>query len=193
MPEVTTIGADMSTMPLHDQVLAEQAERVSTCAIRFSELDEHERERLRIPADRLNASRCAGINTVDAAIDLGIALESLYGPFSDKTSIGHLLRTRVSAALGGSARQRRKLGATVTSAYDLRSRAVHAGRFDVDEEGRKKWADAGEVLGAVIAGQSIVARSLERFTLEGVPEWPDDDASPIIQTPIIQTEGSAHR
>ena len=174
----SAFGADLSTMPRHVQVTGQDAGRITACLTRFAAIDESTRQRLRIPMDRLNESLCAGFNGVEAAIDLGIALESLYGPFSENASIGPELRRRVNQVLGGSSKERGRLGKKVTDAYDLRSRAVHAGRFDADATGQKSWADHSAVIAALEAGQTIVARSLEHFVMEGEPAWPSGESKP---------------
>lgn len=57
--------------------------------------------------------------------------------------------------------------------YDLRSRAVHTGRFDAGNP--KKWRNNEKVTKALEEGQKLVGRSLIKVILEGEPDWESFD------------------
>lgn len=137
-------------------------------------LDESNQARLRVPLDRLNRSYLAGIRSVDKAIELGIALESLYAPTKLSEGIAFAVRTRAARFLGGSLEERRRTVTTLRDVYDLRSRAVHAGRFDA-EGSPKKWSDDARVRAVLGAGQHLIGRSLVKVIQEGEPNWEEFD------------------
>ncbi|MGL4576433.1 MAG: hypothetical protein ACRCV9_16735 [Burkholderiaceae bacterium] len=171
VPEISGFGIDGSAWSPSVPVDAENWGRVSVCFERFAALADSAKERFRIPLDRLNSSVLKGFRTVDAAIELGIALESLYGPIAENEKIAKTIRNRAKAALGTSAKHKGELGTLVTQVYDLRSRAVHTGRFDADEAGAASWADHGVVRSTLEAGQRLVGQTLEKFILSGEPDW----------------------
>jgi len=143
-------------------------------ASRLLESDESNRLRLRVPLDRLNRSYLAGMRSVDKAIELGIALESLYAPAKLSEGIAFAVRTRAARFLGGSPDERRKIARTLRDVYDLRSRAVHAGRFDA-VGAPKKWRDEALVLQVLEEGQRVVGQSLIKVIREGEPNWEEFD------------------
>ena len=147
------------------------------CVEHFMALDEGSRSRLRVPLDRLNGSYLARMRSVDVAIDLGIALESLYAPSKLNEGIGYAVRTRAARFLGGSIEERNAVVKRIKDVYDLRSRAVHAGRFDADDK-PKKWSDEANVHKALDEGQSLVGKSLVKIIQEGEPNWEDFDIGP---------------
>jgi hypothetical protein len=122
----------------------------------------------------LNRSYLAGFRSVEKAIELGVALESLYAPAKLSEGITFAVRTRAARFLGGPSDARRKTAAILKDVYDLRSRAVHTGRVDT-EEGPKKWRDPNAVLEVLQEGQHVVARSLMKVIEEGKPYWEDFD------------------
>jgi hypothetical protein len=134
----------------------------------FCALPVQRRERLRIPMDRLNNSLLAGIRFVDAAIEVGIALESLFGPIPKNSQITATLRRRLSEFLGSAATEKRDLSDLVSHAYDLRSRGVHDGHLG----NAKVGSDHGVVLSVLTQMQEKVGEALRRFILEGEPSWP---------------------
>jgi hypothetical protein len=156
------------------QLTKASAEEVSACLKLFFELETNQRQRLRVPIDRLNKSHVLGIRSVDAAIELGIALESLFAPTKLSEGISYTVRTRAARFLGGSQSERHQISNTLKDAYDLRSRAVHSGRFDGDQA-PKKWKDESRVRSVLENGQRIVGRSLVKAILEGEPNWEEFD------------------
>jgi hypothetical protein len=106
---------------------------------------------------------------VNQAINLGIALESLYAPTKLSEGISFGVRTRAARFLGGSFEERNKTVKTLRDVYDLRSRAVHSGRFDADNN--KKWRDYSKVSETLEEGQRLICRSLVKIIQENEPDW----------------------
>jgi hypothetical protein len=82
---------------------------------------------IQIPISRLN-QYYARLEDIEAAIDLGIALEVLFA--SDRSPdapVGYLLRMRGALWLGGGAMRRKRHFDILKKAYDLRSQAAHTG------------------------------------------------------------------
>ncbi|MGQ0593268.1 MAG: hypothetical protein ACT4QB_11655 [Gammaproteobacteria bacterium] len=176
-------GVDSSANPwttqLSEAVVPQLRDSVSHLRI----LDESSRLRLRVPLDRLNRSYCAAMRSVDKAIELGIALESLYAPAKVSDGIAFAIRTRAARFLGGALEVRRGTVTTLRDVYDLRSRAVHAGRFDA-EGAPKKWRDDVRVRKVLEEGQRLVGRSLVKVILEGEPNWEELDIGPVEPTSV---------
>ena len=169
----STFGVDSTSLPMPVALSEAVVPLLIESASRLRELDESSRMRLRVPLDRLNRSYLAGMRNVDKAIELGIALESLYAPAKMSEGIAFAVRTRAARFLGGSPHERHSLVTTLRDVYDLRSRAVHSGRFDAD--GTKKWRDDVRVRQVLGEGQRVVGRSLVKAVREGEPNWEDFD------------------
>jgi hypothetical protein len=119
---------------------------------RYMALAQETRQKLRIPIDRLNESMRRR-NLEDAAIDLGISLEALFGgPGRDK---------RAADFLRGTADGHNAIKKSVSDIYSLRSRAVHRGKVNGQEAGqflKKGW--------------EIVAEALRKIVMQGkLPDW----------------------
>jgi hypothetical protein len=170
----STFGVDSTTCPssteLSEAVVPQLRETVS----HLLSLGESKRLRLRVPLDRLNRSVLAGMRSVDKAIELGIALESLYSPTKLSEGIAFVVRTRAARFLGGSLEERGRSATTLRDVYDLRSRAVHAGRFDADGS-PKKWSDDAYVRKVLEEGQHLIGRSLVKVIQDGEPNWEEFD------------------
>ncbi len=109
------------------------------------------RRAIRVPLDRLNDS-IRRRNLEDAAIDLGISLEALFGgPGRDR---------RASEFLRGRPDERDGIKKSVRDIYSLRSRAVHGGRVN-----------GGEAKQVLKSGWEVVAEALRKTILLGkLPE-----------------------
>jgi hypothetical protein len=105
-------------------------------------MDPARRQALHIPLDRLDrASRDDDL--VDKSIDLGIALEPLLLHELKGQNQGELkFRLALRGAwLGGiDPQERAKIQRTLKDVYDLRSIAVHEGRFEPTDKNRKTVA-----------------------------------------------------
>lgn len=167
-------GVDSSVL-VHDVKLEQLAlPKLVQCASRFLAMSDSNRQRLRVPLDRLNRSYLVAMRSVDSAIELGVAIESLYAPSKLSEGIAFAVRTRAARFLGGSVEQRHTTASTLRDVYDLRSLAVHAGRFDT-ESASKKWRDDTRVRLALKQGREIVAQSLMKMIEESEPVWEDFD------------------
>jgi len=142
-----------------------QIPELQRCVANLKQRDSCHRARLRVTLDRLNRAALAGFRAVDRAIELGIALESLYAPDRPEGSITFALRMRAARFLGGSLAARRETFKIVNEAYRLRSSAMHTGLLE----------NTDEVIGALQKGQSVVARSLKKVIEGGDIVWKDFD------------------
>ena len=172
---VSILGVDQSTHPHRSLQTEDVSPTVQLITQQFLERDENCRTRLRIPMDRLNRSYLAGMRSVDVAIELGIALEATYAPDHVKSEISSTIRTRAARFFGGNEAARRATRDYVKNVYDLRSRAVHAGRFDAD--GSRKWKDSQKVIEALKQGQVMVGKTISRFIECDEPDWGRFDIS----------------
>lgn len=95
---------------------------------KFIQLSTKRRDRLTIPIRKLRDYSTTGV-LEEAAIDLRLALESLYLPEIEQGELKYRLALR--AALFGADRvdERQVIRKDVKDAYDLGSNAVHTGQF----------------------------------------------------------------
>ncbi len=124
------------------------------------------RQHLRVPLSRLN-SACIHLGHVDAAIDLGIALEALFAG-DGRSEVSHRIRIRAARYLGATIAERKTIYRLVGDAYDLRSDAVHPGR--VEERVREVGTDE-----FLTKARQIVATAIEKMLHDGEspPDWVD--------------------
>src|SRR5439155_10770879 len=96
----------------------------------FKRLRENERARLRIPLDRLNRALRRGAQ-IDAAIELGIALESLLlnDLEDERGELTFRLRLRGARFLADTLIERKDVDRLLRDVYSTRSIAVHTGRL----------------------------------------------------------------
>ena len=83
-------------------------------------------EKLRVPIQRWRRSKSAS-NGVDLAIDLRIALESLFLDDGNRAELSFRLALRAAWYLGAEGDERTKIFEAVRDAYDIGSKAVHTG------------------------------------------------------------------
>ena len=83
-------------------------------------------EKLRVPIQRWRRSIAAS-NGVDLAIDLRIALESLFLDEGNNAELSFRLALRAAWYLGAEGDERTKIFEAVRDAYNIGSKAVHAG------------------------------------------------------------------
>ncbi len=133
----------------------------------FLALTDNVRRHYRIPLERLNSAR-RRTTTVDSAIDLGIALESVFlqDLEDDRGELTFRLRTRAARFLSADVEKRRDLFQFFGDLYRLRSKAVHTGDLPVTHEG----TDTQLILDR---GCELVARAIERVIVSGPPDWFD--------------------
>ena len=118
-------------------------------------------EKLRVPIQRWRRSTSAS-NGVDLAIDLRIALESLFLDDGNRAELSFRLALRAAWYLGAEGEERSKIFEAVRDAYDIGSKAVHTGEgYD-------------DVIPANLAvAQDICCMSILRRISEGgkAPDW----------------------
>ena len=119
-------------------------------------------QKLRVPMDRWMRSK-SDTNPVDAFINLGTAMESLYLAGINYT--GELrFRLALHAAwhLGGDAQERSSLKNEFTDIYDLRSSAVHTGTLSSNRASPEFTARA----------QELCLKSIVKIIQDGkFPDW----------------------
>jgi hypothetical protein len=167
---VGSFGVDSTVIPMLREIDEDCLPKIQECVAKFEAMDEKTRLRLRVPLDRLQRSLLKGVRSVDAAIELGVALESLYAPNKLYRGIASTIRTRAGKFLGSSPDESKSITATVKDIYDLRSCAMHTGRFDGDGAD-EKWRDENLVFETIQKGQAIVGKSLVKVIQEGEPTW----------------------
>lgn len=123
------------------------------------------RAHLRVPMDRLNRAMQRR-TPVDAFIDLGIALESLYlsDMDDDRGELTFRLRIRAARFLRTTAEDRAAAFDLVRDIYAARSTAVHTGKIDTTIRGRP-------IHELLQDGYSLTADTLRCFIASGEPEW----------------------
>jgi hypothetical protein len=171
----SNFGVDGTSFPWDHDLVEAAIPQLSRTVSSFCSLNESQRVRLRVPLDRLNRSYIARTNSVNVAIELGIALESLFAPTKLSEGIAFAVRTRAARFLGGTRDERQQTIKTLRDVYDLRSRAVHSGRFDADN--KNKWKDESVVRKALQEGQQLVGKSLVKVIQQGEPNWEEFDIS----------------
>jgi len=158
MPFVEGPGA---AQPFPETAAIEAARLLST----WLGLTNERRAELRVPMQRLN-SAMRRRSTVDAAIDLGIALESIFltdAP-DDRGELTFKLRVRASRWLGSTPDERAKLSILLRDLYAARSSAVHRGRVP-DKTRNRPTAELLE------KGYRVAAGALVLLISSGPPDW----------------------
>jgi hypothetical protein len=131
----------------------------------FLKLGKERKDLLRLAMQRLNRAMRRHF-PVDAAIDLGIALEALFLSDLSEERGEPTFRLKIRAAryLGSTKADRDALFNLVGDLYGARSSAVHTGRVS-DQVG-------GRPIGDVLAeGYSVAAGAIRRMIIEGQPDW----------------------
>ncbi|MCI0365010.1 MAG: hypothetical protein L0219_14125, partial [Phycisphaerales bacterium] len=125
-------------------------------------LPDERRAALRVPMERLN-SAMRRPSLVDSAIDLGIALESIFLP-DGRGALTFRLRVRAARWLSSTPEERRRLAATVGDLYTVRSKAVHEGRVP-DAIHQRTTRELLE------EGYELTAKALVALISKGDPDW----------------------
>lgn len=128
----------------------------------FLLLGSADQEHLRIPMQKLNEC-AASLDRVQAAIDLRVALESLFLDDNVHGEQTYRLALRAAIFVGGNIEHRKETRKETKKAYSLCSRAVHTGRLS------SRPAN-GEVLKW---GGNLVRKTLCRMIHDGngKPDW----------------------
>jgi hypothetical protein len=125
-------------------------------------LTEGRKAALRVPMQRLNTAMRRS-RPVDSAIDLGIALESIFLR-DGRGALTFRLRVRAARWLGSTPEERKRLSVTVGDLYTVRSKAVHEGRVPDTIRGRQ----TSELLEE---GYGLTATALVALISKGDPDW----------------------
>ena len=131
----------------------------------FSGLDASRKDALRLPMERLNSAMDKPPG-VDAAIDLGISLESIFlrDMNKERGELGYRLRVRAARLLGKNPTERVELSKVFRALYEARSRAVHTGHLPT----KIRSEPLHELLDR---GYRLTADAISRIILEGEPDW----------------------
>ncbi|HUV59425.1 MAG TPA: hypothetical protein VMW09_04860 [Desulfatiglandales bacterium] len=134
----------------------------------FESLTEDKKDALRLPMQRL-AMAIRRSSKVDSAINLGIALESLFlsDLSDDRGELTFRLKLRVAKYIEKEITKREEVFRLIGDLYKLRSIAIHTGRVPPDA---LKSKDISETLNN---GYSLVADAIRRFVKSGIPDWMD--------------------
>lgn len=132
-------------------------------------MPEEQRIRLTVPIDRLGRADL-GIESVDRAIDLGIAIEALLVTDNEGNErLGAAIGLRGAWLLhgGGTASDRKQTHDQLKRLYDFRSKAVHRGRLT--EKAGKKARDmsATDAEAVLDAGVTLVRNLLRTIVQRG--------------------------
>jgi hypothetical protein len=103
---------------------------------------------------------------VDAAIDLGVAIDSLFlsERAADRGEQTLTLRLRAARFLGHDPQSRRDLAKLFGTLYRVRSSAVHSGVIDPVIEHQATQA-------LLARGYELTAWAIRKIILEGEPDW----------------------
>lgn len=128
-------------------------------------LPEKEKKHLRIALKRLNAA-LRKTTPVDSAIDLGIALESIFltDREPDRGELTFTLRLRAARLLGNNEISRIELSKFFGTLYKIRSAAVHTGIIEETYAGLPTRF-------ILDRGYALAARAIEHTILNGKLDW----------------------
>lgn len=137
------------------------------------------KDRMRLRMQRLN-SAMRRHSLIDAAIDLGITLESLFLTDIDREEITLRLRLRAARFLGKGYSGRLRVSILTGDLYAARSAAVHRGRLPNPKDLHPPYRS--QPLEKLLnAGFSLAAQTITRFLLEGEPiDWRTIELGPDI-------------
>jgi hypothetical protein len=149
--------------PFPVELTSEKREKAVDLCSRFSHLDDKDKPHLRVALNWLNDATLDPL-PVQAAIKLGVALESLFFHDIEPRDRGEYrfrLGLRAAWCVGASPTERQEISKQVRKAYDFRSEAVHGGAL----------SDIAEAMETLKQGSAIARRAAERVLEEGPPEW----------------------
>ena len=150
----------------------EFATRARSLCGAFEGLSQSKRRQLVIPLERLQSAIHEQYKEVDSAIDLGIALESLFLEDTDSSELAYKLSLRGARLLGTSTPDRKATRRLFKAIYTARSRAVHRGKLDVKRDSLAGRSTPRELLRDGFAVTADAARKI--IQLGGI-DWADFD------------------
>lgn len=148
-------------------VVLEEADEVRQLYGRLAALEEEAWDWLSVPIERWRSSVYPKEST-DLAIDLGIALESLYLPKVEQ-ELSFQMRLRGAWHLRSSPVERREVLETFGALYKMRSSAVHDGRLK-----GKRYMIGQESLSeedVLEAAKELCREALIKAICSGEPDW----------------------
>jgi hypothetical protein len=126
---------------------------------RWLDLDETKKTHLRVPLARTN-SALRHSDVVNAAIDLGIAIDSVY-----RSARGYgPVRLRAARFLRQDERERRHVADTFSVLWKMRCDAVHEGKIN----GGKSVEEVHKV---IYEGCCLVSETIGKYIRDGMPDW----------------------
>lgn len=152
-------------LPRNDVWKAEHCKPLLDLFKKFRTLVPKEKDALRLPMQRLNMAMRRN-SKVDSAVDLGIALESLFLNNASDTrgELTFKLQLRVARYIEKTQEKRADIFQLMGDLYNLRSKAVHTGRIPEKIKNKPTFVILRE-------GYKITAESIRLFILEGRPDW----------------------
>ncbi|MFO0873408.1 MAG: HEPN domain-containing protein [Phycisphaerales bacterium] len=148
--------ADTPGLRLSDTAGLEWSELVSA----YLRCDEPCRRRLAVAIHRIETGSDFRLRPVDAAIDIGIALESMFSNDGETAEISYRLALRSALLLGTTISDRMLIRACVKKFYRERSRAVHTGYIDLSSKQD------------VITARTLAVRAVREIIRRGsIPDW----------------------
>ena len=131
----------------------------------YLSLTDNERSKLKIPLERLNLAMRKW-SLVDAAIDLGVCLESIFltDLENDYGELTFRLKPRASRFLDKDLDSRKKLFKIFGNLYNLRSRAIHSGKLPAK-------IDNEPVTEILSQGFILTAKAITQIIFNGLPDW----------------------
>ena len=129
----------------------------------FLRLDTERKNMLRLPMKRL-AQAIRQRSHIDAAIDLGIALESLFLRDLEPGEFSYRLRLRSARYLRDTIDDRDVVFKLVGELYTARSLAVHRGKIPPEKISKP-------IQELLEEGYALVAEAVQRLINEGDPDW----------------------
>jgi len=129
----------------------------------FLATDEDFRVVLRLAMERLNSAMLRK-SPVDAAIDLGIALEAIFLEDVAGSELVFRLKLRASRFLRDDLDERLVHFRTFGDIYDLRSKAVHTGLVPAEIRGLPS-------MDLLEKGYSLCAQAISQCIRDGKPDW----------------------
>ncbi len=131
----------------------------------FRMLDQTHKARLRLAMQRLNSSM-RRLSPVDAFIDLGIVLETLFlqDTSAERSELTFRLRVRAARYLEANLQDRRRVFMLLGDLYKARSIAVHSGHVPEKIRGVP-------VQDLLDQGFGLAAATLGRLVSTGDPDW----------------------
>jgi hypothetical protein len=159
-------GGDLEASSISRIKTITDADRVRELVEAFRSLDAVQKDRLRVPMQRLNAAM-RRLRSADQAIELGIVLESLFlsDISDDRGELAFRLALRAARYLGNDTKARAALFRTFRSLYTLRSIAVHRGHLGDSLKG------VGSVPHVLEEGFTLAAQAISRILADGFPDW----------------------